>query len=119
MISKEEYEKLIAMLERIEKAGTLAEFAKMASVHSYDDVAMWMPSVSSEDNFEKIHNEALLNCVACLEEIEKASGMVKYYTNYCRNLYESYKPDEKEIKYPAILKFIKDYEAYYHIGGEK
>ena len=50
--------------------------------------------------------------------LEKEAGMIKYFDGYCKNLYESYKSREKEIKHPDILKFIKDYEAYYK-GGEE
>lgn len=118
MISEEEYEKLMATLERIEKAGTLADIVRNAPDPSWEDTALTMPMISGEDSFERIHRRGLTNMAFTLQKLEKEAGMVKYFDGYCRNLYENYKLREKEIKHPDILKFIKDYENYYK-GGEE
>lgn len=118
MITEEEYEKLMATLERIEKAGTLADIVKTAPDPSWDDTALTMPIIYGEDSFERIHRRGLTNMAFALQRLEKEAGMVKYFDSYCRDSYESYKPREKEIKHPDILKFIKDYENYYK-GGEE
>lgn len=118
MIDKEEYEKLMATLERIEKAGTLADIVKNAPDPSWKDTALTMPTIHGEDSFERIHKRVLINMAFALQRLEKEAGMVKYFDRYCRNLYEDYKSREKEIKHPDILKFIKDYENYYK-GGEE
>ena len=119
MIDKEEYEKLMATLERIEKAGTLAEIVKNAPDPSWEDTALTMPIIYGEDSFERIHKRGLTNMAFALQRLEKEAEMVKYFESYCRNLYESYKLREKEIKHPDIVKFIKDYEKHYTIGGEE
>ena len=113
MISEEEYERLIATLERIEKAGTLADIVRTAPDPSWDDIALTMPTIHGEDSFERIHRGSLTNMAFAIQRLEKEAGMVKYFDGYCKNLYKSYKPREKEIKHPDILKFIKDYEDYY------
>lgn len=118
MIDEEEFEKLMATLERIEKASTLADIVRTAPDPSWDDTALTMPTIYGEDSFERIHKRGLTNMAFALQRLEKESGMVKYFEGYCKNLYESYKPREKEIKHPDILKFIKDYEDYYRGGGE-
>lgn len=113
MIDKEKYEKLMATLERIEKAGTLADIVRTAPDPSWEDTALAMPIISGEDSFERIHKRGLTNMAFALQRLEKEAGMVKYFDGYCRNLYKDYKSREKEIKHPDILKFIKDYESYY------
>lgn len=118
MISEEEYERLMATLERIEKAGTLADIVRTAPDPSWDDTALTMPTIYGEDSFERIHRRGLTNMAFALQRLEKEAGMVKYFEGYCKNLYENYKSREKEIKHPDILKFIKDYENYYK-GGEE
>lgn len=118
MINKEDFERLMATLERIEKAGTLADIVKNAPDPRWEDTALNMPIVCGEDSFERIHNCGLINMASALQRLEKEAGMVKYFDRYCRDLYKDYKTREKEIKHPDILKFIKDYEDYYK-GGEE
>jgi hypothetical protein len=118
MINEEEYAKLMATLERIEKAGTLADIVRTAPDPSWEDTSLTMPTIYGEDSFERIHRRGLTNMAFALQRLEKEAGMVKYFEGYCKNLYENYKSREKEIKHPDILKFIKDYEAYYKGGGE-
>ena len=117
-MSEEEYEKLMATLERIEKAGTLADIVRTAPDPSWEDTANTMPIIDGENSFERIHSRGLINMAFALQRLEKEAGMVKYFDRYCRDLYENYKSREKEIKHPDILKFIKDYENYYK-GGNK
>lgn len=119
MISEEEYEKLMATLERIEKAGTLADIVKNAPNPSWEDTSLTMPMINGEDSFERIHNRGLTNIAFALQRLEKEAGMIKYFGEYCKNLYENYKLREKEIKHPEILKFIKDYENYYKGGKDE
>ena len=118
MIDKEDFERLMATLERIEKAGTLADIVKNAPDPSWEDTALTMPTIYGEDSFKRIHNRGLTNMAFALQRLEKEAGMVKYFDRYCRNIYKNYKSREKEIKHPGILKFIKDYENYYKGGGE-
>ena len=117
-MSEEEYKKLMATLERIEKAGTLADIVKNAPDPSWEDTALTMPTIFGEDSFERIHRRGLTNVAFALQRLEKEAGMIKYFEGQCKNLYENYKSREKEIKHPDILKFIKDYENYYK-GGEE
>ena len=116
MIDKEDFERLMATLERIEKAGTLADIVRTAPDPSWDDTAFTMPTIYGEDSFERIHEQCLIHMAFAIQKLDKEAGMVKYFDRYCRNLYESYKKDEKEIKHPDILKFIKDYEDYYKVN---
>lgn len=117
MISKEEYEELMATLERIEKSDTLADIVENAPDPSWEDTASTIPAISEKNGFERIHESCLIKMAFALQRLEKEASMIKYINSYCKNLYESYKPREEEIKHPDILKFIKDYEAYYK--GEK
>lgn len=119
MMNEEEYEKLMATLERIEKAGTLSDIVRLAPDPNWDDTATAnLPFVDGPDAFERIHNSSLLSLGFAIQRLEKEASMVKYFDRYCKNLYENYKSQEKMIKHPDILKFIKDYENYYK-GGEK
>lgn len=113
MIDKEDFERLMATLERIEKAGTLADIVRTAPDPSWEDTALTMPTIYGEDSFERIRRRGLTNMAFALQRLEKEASMVKYFDGYCRNLYKDYKSTEKEIKHPDILKFIKDYENYY------
>lgn len=112
-MSEEEYKELMATLERIEKAGTLADIVRTAPDPNWGDMTLDMPSIFGEDSFERIHRRGLTNMAFALQKLEKEAGRVKYFGSYCRNLYKGYKPREKEIKHHDILKFIKDYEDYY------
>ncbi len=112
-MTEEEYKKLMATLERIEKAGTLADIVSNAPDPSWDDTSSIPPMVSGENSFERIHKSCLTSMAFALQRLEKEAGRVKYFESYCWNLYKNYKTREKEIKHPDILKFIKDYEAYY------
>lgn len=119
MIDKEEYEKLMATLERIEKAGTLSEMVRLAPDPEWEDTASAnIPFIDGQDAFERIHKRCLTSLAFALQRLEKEAGMVKYFDRYCKDLYENYKSREKKIKHPDILKFIKDYEAYYKGGKE-
>lgn len=118
MTDEDGFRKLMATLERIEKAGTLADIVRNAPDPSWEDTSLAMPIIHGEDSFERIHKRGLTNMAFALQRLEKEAGMVKYFDSYCRNLYEDYKPREKEIKHPDILKFIKDYENYYKGGKE-
>lgn len=118
MISEEEYEELMATLERIEKAGTLADIVSKAPDPSWEDTALVMPMIYGKDSFERIHRRGLINMAFALQRLEKEAGMIKYFEGYCRNLYEGCKQEEGEIKHPDILQFIKDYENYYKGGKE-
>lgn len=122
MISEEEYEKLMATLERIEKAGTLADIMRTAPDPSWEDTASAIPTINEENGFERIHGICLIEMAFALQRLEEEAGMAKYFDSYCRNLYENYKSREKEIKHPDIIKFIKDYENYENpelLGGEE
>lgn len=113
MITEEEYEKLMATLERIEKAGTLSDIVRTAPDPSWEDTCFVSPTIYGENSFERIHKRSLTNMAFALQRLEKEAGMVKYLDRYCRDLYENYKSREEQIKHPDILKFIKDYENYY------
>lgn len=119
MIEKEDFERLMATLERIEKAGTLADIVKTAPDPAWEDTALTMPTVYGPDSFDRIYERGLLNIGFALQRLEKEAGMIKYFEGYCKNLYQNYKSREKEIKHPDILKFIKDYEKFYAIGEKK
>lgn len=113
MISKEEYEQLMATLKRIEKAGTLKDIVNTAPDPSWEDTALIVPAIHGKDSFERMHDCCLLFMGRAALRLEKEAGLIKYFENYCKDLYENYKSREKEIKHPDILKFIKDYENYY------
>lgn len=112
-MDEEKVEQLLAMLERLEKAGTLHEFLKEVPEISREE--LWkstvIPTVS--EGFKKMHDTCMVALSLRLSEIEMAMAWANYYANYCKNIYDSYAANRDNIKNPDILNFMKDYEEYY------
>lgn len=106
-------EQLLAMLERLEKAGTLHEFLKGALEVPKEE--LWkttaIPAVS--EGFKKMHDTCMVALSLRLSEIEMAMAWANYYAEYCKNIYDGYAANRENIKNPDILNFMKDYEEYY------
>lgn len=113
MTDAEKVEQLLAMLERLEKAGTFQEFLKRASEVPIEELwkSMVIPPVS--EGFKKIHDTCMVELSLHLSEMEKEMAWVNYYANYCKNIYDGYTANRDNIKNPDILNFMKDYEKYY------
>lgn len=106
---KELLEKLIATMERLEKAGTLAKFfenTKEKNILYSED----LPFISEDSGYKEIRDNMYLRIAMCVQRAEEEMGKAKFYMNRTKSLYETYKPNEKNITHPDILKFIKDYE---------
>ena len=112
-MSEEKVEQLLAILERLEKAGTLQEFLKEASEVPREELwkSTMFPLVS--EGFKKMHDFCMVELSLHLSEMEKEMAWVNYYANYCKNIYDSYTTNRENIKNPEILNFMKDYEEYY------
>lgn len=112
-MSEEKVEQLIAILERLEKAGTLQGFLKSAPEVSREELwkSTMFPMVS--EGFKKMHDSCMVALSLRLSEMERAMAWVNYYANYCKNIYDGYAANRDNIKNPEILKFMKDYEEYY------
>lgn len=114
-MSEEKVEQLIAILERLEKAGTLQEFLKEATEVPREKLlnSTMIPTVS--EGFRKMHDFCMVALSLRLSEMERAMAWVNYYANYCKNIYDGYAANRENIKNPEILNFMKDYEEYYMI----
>ena len=114
-MSEEKVEQLIAILERLEKAGTLKEFLKEAPEVPRDE--LWkstvIPPVSQ--GFKKMHNTCMVALSLHLSEMENEMALANYYANYCKSIYDGYAANRENIKNPEILGFMRDYEEYYMI----
>ena len=118
-MSEEKVEQLLAMLERLEKAGTFQEFLKEAPEAPREELwkSTMIPPVSR--GFKKMHNICMMALSLRLSEIEKAMSWANYYAEYCKNIYDGYAANRENIKNPEILEFMKDYEEYYMIKEEE
>lgn len=118
MTDAEKVEQLLAMLERLEKAGTFQEFLKRASEVPIEE--LWkstvIPPVS--EGFKKMHDTCMVALSLHLSEMEKEMAWVNYYAEFCKNIYDSYDASRENIKNPEILGFMKDYEEYYMVKEE-
>ena len=114
-MSEEEAKQLLAMLERLEKAGTLHEFLK--GVPEIPKEELWkstvIPAVS--EGFKKMHDFCMMALSLHLSDMEKAMSWANYYANYCKGIYDGYDANRENIKNPEILEFMKDYEEYYMV----
>lgn len=118
-MSEEKVEQLIAILERLEKAGTLHEFLKEAPEVPIDE--LWKSTVVPEvsEGFKKMHDTCMIAISLHLSEMEREMAWANYYAEYCKNIYDSYAANRENIKNPEILSFMKDYEEYYMIKEEE
>lgn len=117
MIDNEKVDRLINLLNRLDKDGSFNEFLKNAPAPSAEELSKYgtliHPSVS--DGFEKIHKSCMLQLAFWLKRVEEAASMMEYFSSYCRHMYDGYEADRILIANPEILKFIHDYEEYYGI----
>lgn len=118
-MSEEKVEQLLAILERLEKAGTLHDFLKEAPEVPRDELlnSTMIPTVS--EGFKKMHDFCMVSVPILLSEMERTMALANYYANYCKNIYDSYAANRENIKNPEILGFMKDYEEYYMIKEKK
>lgn len=118
-MSERKFERLLATLERLEKAGTFQKFLKRASGVPREESwkSTMFPLVS--EGFKKMHDVCMVATSIHLSEMENEMAWANYYANYCKNIYDGYAANRENIKNPEILEFIKDYEEYYMVkGGE-
>lgn len=118
-MSEEKTEQLLAILERLEKAGTLQKFLKEATDLPRDELwkSTMIPPVSK--GFKEMHDVCMVALSLRLSEMEMAMAWANYYANYCKGIYDGYGANRENIKNPEILKFMKDYEEYYMVKEEK
>ena len=118
-MSEEKVKQLLAILERLEKAGTLQEFLKEATEVPREELSnsTMIPTVS--EGFRKMHDSCMVALSLRLSEMERAMAWVNYYANYCKNIYDGYAANRENIKNPEILNFMKDYEEYYMVKEEE
>ena len=112
-MSEEKVEQLLAILKRLEKAGTLQEFLKETPEVPRDELlnSTMIPTVS--EGFKKMHDFCMVELSLHLSEMEKEMAWANYQAEYCKNVYDGYAANRENIKNPEILNFMKDYEKYY------
>ena len=118
-MSEEKVEQLLAILERLEKVGTLQEFLKEAPEVPREELlsSTMIPTVS--EGFKKMHDFCMVALSLRLSEMEKEMAWANYYAGYCKNIYDGYAINKENIKNPDILNFMKDYEEYYMTKEEE
>lgn len=118
MSDRELFEKLIATMERLEKTGTLEKFYNSVKEENML-YRVDMPYISEEHDYKDIRDDMYFRTAMSIQNAEKEMGKAKFYMSRTKSLYDTYKPNEKIITNPDILKFIKDYEEDIGIGGEE
>ena len=108
-------QKLIDTLERIEKAGTLDRLFEGAEDPSFMERLTWGHSYYDSDDFRETLRDYELRAGQELQEVYEHLRKAKFFHRQARERYQDLKSRESEIKNPKLIKFIKDYEAYY--GG--
>lgn len=106
-------QKLIDTLERIEKAGTLDKLFKGAEEPSFMEKLTWGHSYYDSDDFREMLRDCELRTGQELQEVYEHLRKAKFFHREARRRYQDLKSRESEIKNPSLIKFIKDYEAYY------
>lgn len=110
-------QKLIDTLERIEKAGTLDKLFEGAEEPSFMEMFAWGHSYHYSDDFRETLRDYDLRTGRELQEMYHHLRRAKFFFRQTRERYQDLKSRESEIKNPSLIKFIKDYEAYY--GGRR
>ena len=106
-------QKLIDTLERIEKAGTLDKLFEGAEEPSFMERLDWEHNYYDSDDFRETLQDYELRAGQELQEVYEHLRKAKFFHRRAREIYQDLKSRESEIKNPKLIKFIKDYEAYY------
>ena len=106
-------QKLIDTLERIEKAGTLDKLFKDAEGPSFMERFAWGHSYYDSDDFRETLRGCELRAGQEFQEMYEHLRKAKFFHREARERYQDLKSRESTIKNPILIKFIKDYEAYY------
>lgn len=112
-------QKLIDTLERIEKAGTLDKLFEGAEEPSFMERLTWGHSYYDSDDFREMLRDCELRTGQEFQEVYEHLRKAKFFHREARRRYQDLKSRESEIKNPKLIKFIKDYEAYYAKKEEK
>ena len=118
-MKEDKAKQLLAIMERLEKAGTLQEFLKEAPEVPREELwkSTTIPAVSK--GFKEMHDVCMVALSLRLSEMERAMAWANYYAEYCKNIYDGYAANRENIKNPEILELMKDYEEYYTIKENK
>lgn len=106
-------QKLIGTLEKIEKAGTLAKLFESAEAPSTVEAYDWQRGYADSDDFLEMFHGCQLKAGRELQEVYEHLRKAKFFYEWTRKRYQDLKSREDEIKNPVLIKFMKDYEAYY------
>lgn len=106
-------QELIDTLERIEKAGTLDKLFEGVEEPSFMERFAWGHSYYDSDDFREMLRGCELRTGQEFQKMYEHLRKAKFFHQQARERYQDLKSRESEIKNPILLKFIKDYEAYY------
>ena len=106
-------QKLIDTLDRIEKAGTLDKLFEGVEEPSFIERFAWGHSYYDSDDFRETLQDYELRAGREIQEVYEHLRRAKFFHSQTRERYQDLKARESEIKNPRLIKFIKDYEAYY------
>lgn len=106
-------QKLIDTLERIEKAGTLDKLFECAEEPDFMERFAWGNSYYGSDDFREALRDCELRTGQEFQKMYEHLRRAKFFHREARERYQDLKSRESTIKNPTLIKFIKDYEAYY------
>lgn len=106
-------QKFIDTLERIEKAGTLDKLFEGAEEPDFMERFAWGNRYDYSDDFRETLRDYDLKTGQEFQKMYEHLRKAKFFHRWTRERYEDLKSRESEIKNPILIKFIKDYEAYY------
>ena len=78
----------------------------------------WGHSYYDSDDFRETLQDYELRAGRELQEVYEHLRKAKFFHREARRRYQDLKSRESEIKNPTLIKFIKDYEAYYGKGSK-
>lgn len=109
----DELQKILDTLERIEEAKTLDNLFMNAEEPSSTELFNWRVGMLNGDDFRETLSTYQLRAGRELQEVYEHLRKAKFFYEWTRKRYQDLKSREGEIKNPVLIKFIKDYEAYY------
>lgn len=113
-----ELQKILDTLKRIEEAKTLDNLFMNAKEPSFMEATNWSVNLYHGDDFLETFYSYQLRAGRELQEAYEHLRKAKYFYEWVRKYYQGLKSRENEIKNPDLIKFIKDYEAYYAKRGK-
>lgn len=108
------FKKLIEAVERLEKAGTLADMVNdLEECKPEWRELVNVPSPYAGATYKQITDHCRYQIADAIYQIQRQQGRLKYYTEYAQKFYEDLTKDEEALPFlnPNLQQFIEGYEA--------